>query len=157
MFHLRSSRTGDSDLCSLSDGDQPVASSKNSHPVFNALEWEIHRFLAERAPDRIFVHAGVVEWQGKAIVVPGQSFSGKSTLVAAFVRAGCRYLSDEYAILDSEGLCHAHPRDLSLRIEGRVERKPIGELGGRTGHERCRSVASWSRATSRAPAGTPCP
>src|SRR4029453_11068539 len=43
----------------------------------------------------IFVHAGVVEWRGRAIVLPGRSRSGKTTLVTALLRAGARYYSDE--------------------------------------------------------------
>jgi hypothetical protein len=130
-FHVGSHDTDGTRVWSLVEGDEVLRSSARLPHVLNALEWEVHRFLAERAPDRIFVHAGAVEWRGRAIVVPGRSFSGKSTLVAAFLRAGCTYLSDEYAILDASGRCHAHPRPLSLRVEGRVERHTVQELGGR--------------------------
>ena len=49
------------------------------------------------------MHAGVVGWQGCALVFPGTSFAGKTTLVAELVRAGATYYSDEYAILDEAG------------------------------------------------------
>jgi len=47
--------------------------------------------VAEHAPDYIFVHAGVVAWRGRAIILPGVSFAGKSSLVAELVRAGATY------------------------------------------------------------------
>jgi hypothetical protein len=120
---------------SLHTGDRALAEAAGLAPILRALEWQVSLFVAEQARDRIFVHAGVVEWRGKALVVPGRSFSGKSTLIATLVRAGCAYLSDEYAILDSSGACHAHPRSLALRVPGGFEKRTAEELGGRTRRE----------------------
>ncbi len=90
--------------------------------------------VAEWSPTRVFVHAGVVGWRGRAIVIPGRSFSGKSTLVAALVRAGAVYYSDEYAVLDARGLVHPFPVPLSVRAPGqRARRVPADALGGRVG------------------------
>lgn len=113
-------------------GNRSVASSPELGEVLRALEWEVNLFLAQRAPGRIFVHAGAVGWKGKAIVVPGRSFSGKSTLVAELVRAGCDYLSDEFAVLDSRGACHAYPRNLSLRSPERTQRWAADAPASRT-------------------------
>jgi hypothetical protein len=132
-FHLSSALALDGKKAfSLECAGRRIASSASLLPMLRALEWEMSLLLAERAPDRIFVHAGVVEWKGRALLVPGRSFSGKSTLVAALVRAGCAYLSDEFAILDSTGVCHAHPRKLSLRVDGAIEKRTAEELGGNT-------------------------
>ena len=49
-------------------------------------------------------HGGVVERDGRAVVVCGVSGAGKSTLTTAFVRDGWRYLSDEVAIVDPQTL-----------------------------------------------------
>ena len=68
-------------------------------------------------PKHVFVHAGVVAWQGRAILVPGRSYSGKSTLVAALCHAGAKYYSDEYALIDRQGRVHPYPRPLRLRHE----------------------------------------
>ena len=46
-----------------------------------ALATHAEFFVAERATDYLFVHAGVVAWEGRAIVMPGASFAGKTTLV----------------------------------------------------------------------------
>src|SRR4051812_5049207 len=38
--------------------------------ALHALESEARLFVAENTRERVFVHAGVVGWQGRAIVVP---------------------------------------------------------------------------------------
>jgi hypothetical protein len=97
------------------------------------LESDLQLFVAEMAADRVFVHAGVVQIGGRALVLPGRSYSGKSTLVQALVRAGAIYSSDEYAVLDSQGLAHPYPRRLSLREGGRWRRRRTAvELGSRS-------------------------
>jgi hypothetical protein len=72
-------------------------------------------FVAERAPDHLFVHAGVVGWEGRAIVMPGASFAGKTTLVEAWLKAGATYYSDEFAVLDRAGNVHPFARPLAIR------------------------------------------
>ena len=79
------------------------------------LESQIRGQVAIRAPERTFVHAGAVEHEGRAIIFPGVSFSGKTTLTEAFVRAGATYYSDEFAVLDNDGLVHPYPKPLSIR------------------------------------------
>ena len=79
------------------------------------LESQIHGHVALEAPNHIFIHAGVVGDGNRAIVIPGMSFSGKTTLVRALVQAGATYYSDEFAVLDEEGLVHPYPRRLSIR------------------------------------------
>lgn len=71
--------------------------------------------VAEHARRCLFIHAGVVEWHGAAILIPGPTFTGKSTVTLALVRAGARYYSDEYAIIDRNGLVHPFGRPLSIR------------------------------------------
>jgi hypothetical protein len=103
--------------------------------IFEALENELQLYVGENARQRVFVHAGVVGWRGQAIVIPGRSFSGKSTLVAALLRAGATYYSDEYAVLDRQGRVHPYPRRLALRQPaGQRPRRPRAEeLGTTTG------------------------
>ena len=73
------------------------------------LESNMHFQVALAAQDFLFVHAGVVQWKGQAIVVPGRTETGKSSLVMALVKAGGEYFSDEYAVLDREGRVHPYP------------------------------------------------
>jgi hypothetical protein len=49
---------------------------------------------------RLCIHAGVLSHRGGALVIPGTSGHGKTTLVAALVQAGFGYLSDEVLALD---------------------------------------------------------
>lgn len=77
--------------------------------------------FAELSKKRLFVHAGVVAWQGKAILIPGKSHAGKSTLVRALVKHGADYFSDELAVFDEKGLVSAYPRPLLVR--GRITSK----------------------------------
>lgn len=79
------------------------------------LDEQIHGHVALDAPEFIFLHAGVVADGHRAILIPGGSFSGKSTLVRALVETGAVYYSDEFAVLDSEGLVHAYGNRLSHR------------------------------------------
>jgi hypothetical protein len=84
------------------------------------LESQIRGHIAVLAPNRTFIHAGAVAHEGRAIIVPGHSFSGKTTMTEAFVRAGATYYSDEHAVLDNHGLVHPYPKPLSIRAgEGR--------------------------------------
>jgi hypothetical protein len=76
----------------------------------------IHYLIAMRAP-LLFVHAGVVEAGGKAIVIPGRSHSGKSSLTAALVERGCGYLSDEYAVITREGRLLPFSMPIRLRSD----------------------------------------
>jgi hypothetical protein len=105
--------------------------------ILESLESSLHFVTAIGARDRLFVHAGVVGWGGEAVVIPGRSFSGKSRLVEALVRAGASYFSDEYAVFDDQGLVHPYPKPLSIRgADGGPARKyPVEALGGRAAIE----------------------
>jgi len=90
--------------------------------------------IAARAKDRVFVHAGVVGWKGMAVVIPASSHTGKTTLVAALLGMGARYFSDEYAIIDQEGMIHPFARPLSIRNWDEmhnVSEVPFEHFGGK--------------------------
>jgi len=115
-------------------GLRQAARTMDLDELFHALESEVQLFVAEHGRERIFVHAGAVGWKGQAILLPGRSYSGKSTLVAALLRAGATYYSDEYAVLDGNGHVHPYARKLGLRQpDGPTRRRAAEELGGRTG------------------------
>lgn len=99
--------------------------------ALSALESALHSVVAQNAPDRVFIHAGVVARAGRAIVLPGGSWSGKTTLVAALVRSGAVYFSDEFAVLDCHGRVHPYPKPLSLREPGAFAQVDVAaeELG----------------------------
>lgn len=103
--------------------------------VLDAFAADVQLHVAEHARRRVFVHAGAVGWRGRAIIVPGQSFTGKTTLVAELVRAGATYYSDDYAVFDARGHLHPFPRPLSLRHSGGYEqqRHSVESIGGAAG------------------------
>jgi hypothetical protein len=102
--------------------------------VLEAFEPACRQVVASLAPRRVFVHAGVVGWKHHAIVLPGMSFTGKTTLVAELVRAGASYFSDEFAVLDEVGRVHPFRKPLSLRdsVTARQVDTPVETLGGKT-------------------------
>ncbi|HKC63344.1 MAG TPA: hypothetical protein VKB86_06890 [Pyrinomonadaceae bacterium] len=109
-----------------------ISRSLNLDEVLERFEDDLKLFVAETTRRRVFVHAGVVGWNGKAIVIPGRSFTGKTTLVAELVRQGATYYSDEYAVLDERGCVHPYLRPLSIRdsVSGKVQRVNADKLGG---------------------------
>jgi len=113
-----------------------IASRDDTDSLLTAFQSHLQLYVAEMATNRLFVHAGCVAWCGKAVMLPGSSFSGKTMLVAALVAAGAVYYSDEYATLDSEGLVHPYGRALSIREpNGKRRRCTAEELGGVSGVE----------------------
>lgn len=119
----------------LYDGAMRLARTHNLEELFDLLESTLHFTVAIRARKRLFVHAGVVGWGDRAILIPGRSQTGKTTLTASLLRAGGTYFSDEYAVLDSEGYVHPYPKPLSIRT--RTSERPLRqrakELDARTG------------------------
>jgi len=103
--------------------------------ILEAFEVRVKMHVAERAPHRVFVHAAAVGWHGRAIIVPGPTMTGKTSLAAELVRTGATYYSDEYAVLDMFGRVHPYPRPLAIRREGSFKQKacPAEEIGGVTG------------------------
>jgi hypothetical protein len=125
--------TDDSLSFLIKHGDEVVGRGELD-VALDMFDAHVRSLVALSAADYIFVHAGVVAVDGRAIVVPGRSFSGKTTLVAALVRAGADYYSDEFAVIDRGGLVHPYPRHLSLRRDGRPAiDTDVAELGGRAG------------------------
>jgi hypothetical protein len=114
-----------------------LARTRDAEEAAEAFESDVQLFVAALSPARLFVHAGVVGWRGRALLVAGRSFAGKTTLVAELVRAGAVYYSDEYAVLDGEGRVHPYARPLGVREGGsgrrrRVSAEELGEEGERS-------------------------
>src|SRR5262249_20837379 len=54
-------------------------------------------------PYRMAIHAAAVEWQGRAVLLPGEAGAGKSMLTAALARAGFGFMSDDLVLLQTPG------------------------------------------------------
>jgi hypothetical protein len=83
--------------------------------VRRAFGMDVTLFIGERAPRHVFVHAGVVAVGAGAVVFPGKSFAGKTTLTRALLELGARYVSDDFAVLDEKGRVLPWPQDLGVR------------------------------------------
>lgn len=114
---------------------QSLARTLNEEELLETFESDLNAYIAQAARNRFFVHAGVIEWKGKAIVIPGCSKSGKTTLVQEFVRYGAKYYSDEFAVFDRRGYVHPFARPLAIRQRTTHTkiRVSAAQLGGKTG------------------------
>ncbi len=107
-----------------------IGSFQSLSEICRELESDMHFRVALAAREFLFVHAGVVQWKGRAVVVPGRTETGKSSLIMALVHEGGEYFSDEYAVLDRKGGVHPYPKPLSQRREGGPPRLHTAEALG---------------------------
>ena len=128
-FELNRTKSG----YALYQNGEGIASCRGKKKFFKFFDGILRITVGENAVDRVFLHAGAVGWKGKGIVLPAESFKGKSTLVAELVRQGADYYSDDFAIFDKNGLLYPFPRIISMRTDD-GEYKPfnltVESLGG---------------------------
>jgi hypothetical protein len=109
------------------DAASYVASDVDLELALGLLDTHVHGCVAFQAPKHIFIGAGAVAHHGRAILMPGPALCGKTTLVAALVRGGCVYYSDQYAVLDEQGCVHPYARPLSLSASVQSHRNHCGD------------------------------
>jgi hypothetical protein len=94
------------------------------------LQRAIEEAIVENSRDFVAVHSGVVVYNGVAVLLPGQSRSGKTTLVRELIARGAEYSSDEFAMIDALGEVHPWPRALMIRDTNSDQRAvPAPDLG----------------------------
>jgi hypothetical protein len=133
-YELRQGTSG-GQSCRVYAGMNLIADVSSFTDAALALAAHAEFFVAEHAPNHLFVHAGVVAWEGHVIVMPGASFAGKTTLVQAWLEEGATYYSDEFAVLDRAGRLHPFARPLAIR-DGSTEvsrRVPAASFGAESG------------------------
>ena len=81
--------------CKRRNGDPTARVTWETLPA--ALDQSLHLAVAEFSPEAVFLHAAVAVWNGAAILIPGRSHAGKSTLTKSLIDAGAVYYSDEFA------------------------------------------------------------
>ena len=82
------------------------------------LEWGLNWCVATHAHQYLMLHAGVVEKNNQALILPAWPGSGKSTLSAALCQRGWRLLSDEFGLVrPKDGLLAPFPRLVALKNE----------------------------------------
>ena len=93
-----------------------------------ALEMAMNMQVALGERRYLLVHASAVERGGKAVIMPGDSGSVKSTLAALLAENGWRLLADEFVIIDTtNGLIRPFPRAISLKNSAIGLQLPLGD------------------------------
>lgn len=123
LAHLESQRAAShhSELQVVRRGDgllilrhgSPEVFASNLEGLAPAIKAYMLRSSLNNYPYLFQIHAGVVERAGTCLLLPGVAGSGKSSLTAALVHAGWRYLSDETAPMEENAL-HIRPVPLAL-------------------------------------------
>lgn len=96
--------------------DEPLESPTSQARAEAQLANHLHLWVAEHCRQRIMIHAGVVAWGTRVLLLPGRSMSGKSTLVEALCRHGASYWSDDLAVVHPEGRTSPYVLPLSRRL-----------------------------------------
>ncbi len=65
---------------------------------------QIRESCSEQVRDYLLLHSGALIKNGRALLLPGQSRSGKSTLTLGLMNHGYRYLTDEVSVIHHETL-----------------------------------------------------
>lgn len=87
--------------------------------AWDRVESDLALFASERLAGLVAVHAAVIVSGSLALLVPGASGVGKSTLCVAAAAAGAAVLTDEYALLDpASGLVSGWRRRVRVRQPG---------------------------------------
>ena len=119
----------DDEYVVVEDGAE-IARRSELEGALYMLRRHLFFLVTEHARDHLVVSAGVVGHEGRAIVLPGPTMVGKSHLVAALLRAGALYYTDDWAVFDGEGRARPFPVKLLMRGEGKVTPESLGGVRG---------------------------
>jgi hypothetical protein len=104
---------------------------------FQFLVEMLGAFNAARNEKFVILHAGAVSYNGIGIIFPADSYSGKSSLTAEFVKQGAKYYSDEYAVIAPDGSLYPFTKAISLREPGGWDQTDVDvvSFGGESARE----------------------
>jgi hypothetical protein len=125
-FAVRDVSTNGEPLFEISDaflGKEPVmavsgrrAQLLDAERCYSTTESIIFHTVLSLIPNYHIMHAGVVAWREKAVLLCGEANRGKTTLTLGLVRAGWKFLSDEIAFIDVDRCTVApFPRAIGMR------------------------------------------
>ncbi|HEY5153787.1 MAG TPA: hypothetical protein VIJ47_03565, partial [Acidimicrobiales bacterium] len=107
--------TGDDGTFRLLRADREVVRTADRPAALSHLLAELNQQAVGGTTDAVLLHAAAVRGPAGIAVLPADSESGKSTLAAALVRAGLRYLTDEAVGIDlATGAVRVYPRAIGL-------------------------------------------
>ena len=97
------------------DGQSPFDPFPADSPL-PLFEWGCNWMIGRLLNNLLLLHAGAVERDGLALLLPAMPGSGKSTLTAALSQRGWRLLSDEFGAFDPDaGVFHAVLKPVALK------------------------------------------
>ncbi len=100
----------------LYSGNRRCYSGDSLHALADSLINEAIYELIRENRQRHMLHAAALSFEGKGILIPGQSGAGKSTTAALLTCHGFNYLTDELVSISSEPFqIHPFTRPISLK------------------------------------------
>jgi len=89
---------------------------RSTAEAIETIQWHLNQVVVERCIRTMTgLHAAGAARDGRLVLLPAESGSGKSTTVAGLVRAGWQYLSDEACLIDSATLeVQPYPKPVGL-------------------------------------------
>ena len=148
------SELGDASFSLVRNGSAIDRSLDASQLLF-ALQQDIVVGIQRLRPDLVFVHAAVVQRDGRAFLLAAPSGSGKSTLCWALLHHGFRLMSDELAPVDPETL-RIKPFPLAVTLKSRPPQccpLPASTLDTHRSHYISIDALPSAAATESAPIG----
>jgi hypothetical protein len=115
VFILRRHTGSDPTSVSIYREDRAITRRSGTDLAIARVAWEVNRGVIEEAENRLLLHAAAAERDGKIVLLAGPEGSGKSTLVAALVCSGFRYVTDETVAVELPGMTIApYPKPVAL-------------------------------------------
>jgi hypothetical protein len=106
------------------DTERPrITLTPGAHPLRREIRmWGVPAALCAFRRGDISLHAAAVEIEGRAVLLAGPSHAGKTTLAAAFLQAGYRFLSEDTTCCAVGDAPRAYPGPAVLRLRPDVAR-----------------------------------
>jgi HprK-related kinase A len=115
VFILRSHTSSETPSVSLYRDGRAIVRRAPAGLAIARVVWEVNRGVVEEAQNQLLLHAAAAERDGRVVLLAGPEGSGKSTLVAALVRSGLRYVTDETVAVELPGVTIApYPKPIAL-------------------------------------------
>lgn len=96
-------------------GGRRLRATPSRRMMLNSLLWAFNQEVVAGAEGCLLLHASAVERDGVVVVLPAAQESGKTTLCAALLRHGYRYVTDEAVAVDVDsGRVRPFPKALSV-------------------------------------------
>ena len=106
-------RSADHGSFTISVDDRELRTVGSALALVDELLWHVNHEAILLGGANIAIHASAVAWHGFGLLFPGSAGSGKTTLAAALLDAGARYLTDEAALIDPATLMmHPYPKPM---------------------------------------------